>query len=114
MVELPLWEHREEYVADRLMIHQEAQIDFDMYDKLPLCSPEEQWAKPDTWAVKKKGQKRAMRVHHSEEEAVKHANANSALKGNCEIEHRKGELTRCASYCAVSEYCEQYKGWRNG
>lgn len=112
MVELPLWEHREEYVADRLMIHQEAQIDFDMYDKLPLCSPEEQWAKPDTWAVKKKGQKRAMRVHYSEEDAIRHANANTALKGNCEIEHRKGELTRCASYCAVSEYCEQYKGWR--
>ena len=113
MVELPLWEHREEYVADRLMIHQEAQMNFDMYDKLPLCSPEEQWAKPDTWAVKKKGQKRAMRVHHSEEEAVRHANANTALKGNCEIEHRKGELTRCAGYCAVSEYCEQYKGWKN-
>ena len=120
MVELPLWEHRDEYVADRLLIHQEAQINFDMYDRLPLCSSEEQWAKPDTWAVKKKGQKRAIRVHHSEEEAVKHVNSNSALremgqarhKGSCEIEHRKGELTRCASYCAVSEYCEQYKGWK--
>ena len=112
MVELPLWEHRDEYVGDRLLIHQESQVNFDMYDRLPRCSSEEQWAKPDTWAVKKKGQKRAMRVHHSEEEAVKHANSNTALKGNCEIEYRKGELTRCVNYCAVSKYCEQYKGWK--
>ena len=112
MVELPLWDDREEYVADRLMLHQEAQVEFDLYDTLPVCSREDQWAKPDTWAVKRKGQRRAMRVWHSEEDAITHANSNSALKGNCEIEHRKGELTRCENYCAVSEHCNQYTGWK--
>ena len=28
------------------------------------------------------------------------------------IEFRKGERTRCEGYCAVSEYCDQFNGWR--
>ena len=65
-------------------------MNFDLHDKLPLCSAEEQWARHDTWAVKKKGQKRAVKVHQSEEDAISHANSNSALAGNCVVEHRKG------------------------
>ncbi len=119
IVELPLWDDIDEYVAERFTLHQEVQMNFDLHDKLPLCSAEEQWARPDTWAVKRKGQKRAIKVHQSEEDAISHANSNnerylrSALDENCVVEHRKGELIRCASYCAVSEYCEQYKGWRS-
>ena len=115
IVDLPLWskDEREDYIQERIDAHQEAQMFCDLYDQFPVCSPEDQWAKPDTWAVKKKGQKRAMKVHQSEDEAVKHANANTALKGNCEIEYRKGEKTRCeGNYCGVAEFCDQFKGWR--
>jgi len=111
VVDLPLWDDREDYVADRLTLHQEAQINFDLHDELPECSADEQWAKPDKWAVKKKGQKRAIRVWSTEDEAIIHANSNSALKGNCEIEYRKGELTRCEGYCSVSDFCSQFQGW---
>tara|TARA_R100000234_G_scaffold46370_1_gene27655 strand:- start:23224 stop:24114 length:891 start_codon:yes stop_codon:yes gene_type:complete len=110
LIDLPLWdfEKRDAFVKERMEMHQDAQQDFDQNNKLIYCSTSDQWAKPDTWAVKRKGQKRAMRVWHSEEDAITHANSNSALKGNCEIEHRQGELTRCANYCSVSKYCDQY------
>ena len=49
--------------------HQEARVLFDLENDLGLCTDEERWKKNDTWAVKKKGQKRALRVLNSEEEA---------------------------------------------
>jgi len=118
IVDLPLWSkaEREEYILERVHTHQEAQAELDLYDNLQLCTNESQWAKPDTWAVKKKGVKRAIKVHSSEEEAVAHAEySNEHYKNsNTEVEHRKGELTRCdGDYCGVSEFCEQYTEWRN-
>ena len=120
IVELPLWssEDREKYIYERVDAHQQAQIMFDTEDKLPLCSSKEQWAKPDTWAVKEKGKARAKRVLQSEEDALAYVEANSSgdeILGEAPkklvVEHRKGELTRCEGYCSVSEFCDQYKGW---
>ena len=92
--------------------HQEAQANYDLFDKEQLCTPEEQWAKPDTWAVKKKDAKRAVRVFETEQEAIDHSMLHEGIKYI--IEHRKGELTRCqGNYCGVSEFCEQFNGWRN-
>ena len=81
---------------------------YDTEDRLPLCSSEEMWAKPDTFAIKEKGKARAKRVLNSEEEAREYIGDNK----NLAIEFRKGERTRCEGYCAVSEYCDQFKGWR--
>ena len=64
IVDLPLWnkDEREDYIQERIDAHQEAQMFCDLVlTSSPVCSPEDQWAKPDTWAVKKKGQKRAMK-----------------------------------------------------
>jgi len=111
VVELPLWtpEQREEYIYERIDLHQEAQMNFDLYDQFALCSEEDQWAKPDAWAVKKKGQKRASKIYDNLKDAQGHVDEKIGL----EVEHRKGEKTRCeGNYCGVAEFCEQYIGWK--
>ena len=117
-VDIPLWDHEKasKYIIDRMALHQEAQILADVHGDLGLCNDEEMWKKNDTWAVKKKGQKRALRVLDSEEEAIKyiewHNETDKAYtkKTDLEIEFRGGEYTRCGNYCSVADFCNQYKG----
>lgn len=118
-VELPLWSSQErlDYINDRISLHQDAQMAYDLEGDLGVCTSEDMWAKPDTWAVKKKGQKRALKVHETEEAANKHAASLSSEIGDnsAVIEHRKGETTRClGNYCSVSDFCSQFKEMHNG
>lgn len=101
VIDVPLWskDERVAYIKERVRIHQEAETN------LPECTADERWAKPDSWAVKKKGRKSALRVLSSEFEAKEWMKEN----GGDSIEYRQGVSTRCDSYCPVSEYCEQYK-----
>lgn len=115
IVELPLWsaEERETYIQNRVLLHQGAQAEYDLYDRMALCSEEEQWAKPAKWAVYKKGGKRAVKLCDSEEDAKSYIESQDG-KDKLEIQFRAGERTRCAgNYCNVAEFCEQYKGWKN-
>jgi hypothetical protein len=116
-VDIPLWDKNktEEYIKERIRMHQEAQISFDLNEDVGLCSDEDMWKKNDTWAVKKKGQKRAIRVLDSEEEANNyidwHNETDQAYtkKTDLEIEFRSGEYTRCGNYCSVADFCKQKK-----
>jgi hypothetical protein len=80
-------------------------MDHDLNENLPDCTDAERWAKEDSWAVKKPGAKRAIKVLWSHQEAINYV---ATLPAKHEIEHRKGEYTRCANYCAVSEFCNQW------
>ena len=116
-VDIPLWDHEKasKYIIERMALHQEAQILSDVHGDVGLCSDNDMWKKNDTWAVKKKGQKRALRVLDSEEEAIKyidwHNETDKAYtkKTDLEIEFRVGEYTRCGNYCSVADFCNQYK-----
>jgi len=116
-VDIPLWDHEKasKYIIERMALHQEAQILSDVHGDVGLCSDNDMWKKNDTWAVKKKGQKRALRVLDSEEEAIKymewHNETDKAYtkKTDLEIEFRGGEYTRCGNYCSVADFCNQYK-----
>jgi hypothetical protein len=116
-VDIPLWDHEKasKYIIERMALHQEAQILSDVHGDMGLCSDNDMWKKNDTWAVKKKGQKRALRVLDSEEEAIKymewHNETDQAYtkKTNLEMEFRSGEFTRCGNYCSVADFCNQYK-----
>lgn len=68
------------------------------------CTLDEQWAKPTQYAVMKKGNKRASKLHSSLADAQAHA----ADLGNASVEMRLGEKTRCEKYCLVRDVCPQY------
>lgn len=79
-------------------------------DQLPLCTKDERWGKDDKWAVKKKGNKRAAKLHDSETEAIADAQARSEKDGKpYEVEYRPGADTRCMDYCSACEFCNHYK-----
>ncbi len=108
---LPLWPHgvTEAFVMERIHLHEQAKTE------LPECSEKDRWAKPEKWALMKRGQKRAVKLYDTEAQAVA-AKYNSDLgddtsktKSKYHIEHRPGENTRCLYYCPVSKYCTQFR-----
>jgi hypothetical protein len=107
---MKLWtmEEREAYVAKRISLHSACEFAIETDGDLPNCTPEEMWEKPTVWAVKKKGNIRAKALYESE------ALATTALEQygkDYEIEVREGERTRCANFCPVSQYCQQYRDY---
>jgi hypothetical protein len=116
---IPLWsfERRARYIQERVALHQQAQITFDLEENFGECTDDDRWKKSDTWAVKKSGQKRALRVFNNEKDANEYVEWHNETdksyvnKSNLEIEIRSGEYTRCkGNYCSVAEFCNQYKG----
>jgi hypothetical protein len=98
---------REEFIENRLWLIPRLSLPWMLNEALPDCTPSEMWEKPSIWAVRKVGNVRAKSLHNTEEEA--NAALEAAGKG-FEIEYRPGERTRCASFCPVSNWCQQ---WRN-
>ena len=99
--EVPVWteEKQAAYLSERVLAHQNAEKLAD--DDLPLCTDQERWKKPDVWAVKKKGNKRAQKLFETEHDAVE------MLRGFTDliVEKRPGSYPRCESYCAVKQFC---------
>lgn len=80
------------------------------------CSDEARWMRPTTYAVMKVGNKRALRVLDSFEEATKWVEDTNP-SGKTIIEERKGKYIRCESYCSVREFCKHNpyrQGWLPG
>lgn len=96
---VPLWTDTEasEFIQERVRLHQEAEK-----GNWPECTPAERWARPDQFALMKKGQKRAVKLYDS-----KHA-AEWALAKDQYIQDRPGENVRCESYCSVKNHCRQW------
>jgi len=69
--------------------------------EMAKCTDEELW---ETWAVQKKGAKRAFKVHKVEVEAKTQL---AALSEEYEIVHRPGKVARCR-YCTARKFCNQY------
>jgi hypothetical protein len=107
VIPIPRWteERQEEYVLNRVLTHQEAIND------PPPCTAEEQWRKPEKWAVMKPRRKSAVRVFDTEEEASAYR-AENVEEGY--IEFRPGDAVRCSKYCSVAQFCDQYKEMLNG
>lgn len=74
-------------------------------DELPPCTKEERWEEPTKYAVKKKGNKRALKLYDNLEEAQAHVDSEKGL----ELEVREGASKRCKDYCTVCKFCKYYK-----
>lgn len=74
---------------------------------LPSCTPEERWERPTTWAVIKKGNKKATRVFEDYSEAGGYIYAHPQQP--FEVKERIGESIRCKFYCHAMPFCSQAK-----
>ena len=97
-IHVPLWtlEEAEDYVRERVAIHQAASNGIDIQ-----CTDEERWMSPSKFALMKDGAKRAVRVADRAEDL------GEAGEGYSIVE-RKGEAKRCQMYCDVSAWCTQW------
>jgi hypothetical protein len=110
VIPVQLWpyERQQAFIEDRIKTHSNALFDLETGDELPHCTSEEMWEKQTTYAVKKIGGVKARNVCDTNEEAQ----AKVAEYGKeYEIEVRLGERTRCATFCSVSKYCNQYQDY---
>lgn len=74
-------------------------------DKLPICTPAQMWEKPATWAVMKKGNKKASKVFKDEIDAINWW-ANQFNAKEYSIEVRPGKRVRCEGYLDVATFCD--------
>ena len=109
VLNIDLWsdEEQEAFIKQRVSIHQEAEVDYLINDKLPLCTDEERWRRKDTYRVEKKGRKTAVRVLDTQEEADEYIGGHKDSK-LLKVVEAKGECVRCVNYCDVAEFCNQY------
>jgi len=108
MHDIPILDHDKmfKYIEKRIKLHQRAEAG----ESIP-CTANDRWAKPDMWAVKKVGGKRAMKLFLNDTDPIAFIEKKKDLvQGELFVEHRKGESFRCANgYCPVSDVCPQYK-----
>lgn len=103
-IDIPVWDDDKcrEYLRNRVVLHLKAE-----QEELQ-CSPEERWAKPTIWAIKKAGGSKAIPGGLYADEAKAQEALASLGKGYL-IEHRPGENVRCENYCNVSKWCKQFQ-----
>lgn len=100
-VEIKKWTtvEQEAFVTKQLQAHKTG------LNKPIECSREGKWQSADTYAVKRKGRKSAVRVFDTRQEAEKFSKKTGDF-----IEERKGECKRCNQYCLVNNFCPFYQG----
>lgn len=105
--DIEIWsrEQTTAFIEERIALHVTAA------KELPECSNEERWAKPDAYAVIKKGGKRA--INGGVQFSMEAAEAVQKYNPGTFIEFRKGESTRCSMYCRAAPFCAQYKAEQN-
>ena len=103
-------EEQEKYILERVKLHSEASALPD--DMLPICTPEERWQKPTTWAIYRNENKIATRVFNSKEKAEKYAGGLTAKMTR--VSERPGEDKKCLYYCPVKKFCHYGKSLEKG
>lgn len=104
--QIPIWTLKDTlaWITDRVKLHQYAETLPD--DKLPECTHEERWQRGDAFAVKKDGQKNAVRGGVKDNQADADAMVKE-LGGNYYVERRPAMAIRCQFYCSVHKFCKQ-------
>jgi phage terminase small subunit len=116
-IPIKLWsfEEREQFISRRVALHSACEFAMETEGDLPDCTPTEMWEKPTVWAVKKEGNIKAKALYETAELAEQAVQAFSEKdpKSVFLVEVRPGERTRCANFCSVSQYCQQYRDYLN-
>lgn len=100
------------FLQERLRLHMNAGEAVMCGDEPEMCSAEERWEDDPTFAVLKKGGKRALRVYETEIEANEHL---AQAPDDLVIEKRGSEPRRCAAnWCQVAQFCTYGKQFHEG
>lgn len=104
VLDVPIWsaERIATFAIERIEAHQAAQN-----GHLPDCTALERWERPTKYAVMKKGNVRAVKLHDVDAEAAHHA---LSLGPMYSVVERPGESVRCLNYCNVSTFCTFAQG----
>jgi hypothetical protein len=102
-IDIPVWPLDETfaYIKERIALHQLAEQTNNV-----LCSNEERWYTGTTYALKKNGGKRAIKIFERKEDC------EAELVDGTFIEERPGLYRRCEEYCEVSNFCQQFQSSR--
>lgn len=102
-IDIPVWplEETYAYIAERVRLHKLAEEG----GSVP-CTDDERWYEGTTYALMKKGGKRAIRVYERKEDI------GTEIPDGQYVETRLGGYKRCAEYCEVAEFCSQYRDSR--
>lgn len=117
---VPLWgkEKTIEYIKERIRLHVAAE------KHLPECDSEDRWQNESTYAVMKKGGKKALSASEKvfidgvetaipltkeRAEEIAEVKRKKNKKDTIYVEYRPGENKRCEDYCAVRNLCDQFK-----
>lgn len=118
-IEVDLWDYDklEKYLQSRVDLHEHASTLDDHL--LPYCTEEETWERKPTYAIYRMNKSgkfpdRASKLYDDLADAMREAYPNGTKSPTVNMEERKGERVRCESYCAVKEYCNQYRIWKDG
>lgn len=102
--DIPVWpfDTTESFLVERIKAHEAAKV------TLPECTAEETWERPEVFAVKKIGAKRALKLCASILEAEDRRGGSPDIA----IEHRPAERPRCEGYCRVAPFCSQLQQFK--
>lgn len=100
VIPITVWplEETYQYIKSRISLHQSASAG----EKIE-CTDDERWFSGDKFALMKKGAKRAIKLYESKDELP------NPLPDGTFVDERSGVYRRCAEYCEVAPFCEQYR-----
>lgn len=102
------FEFIENFIKNKFLELKENEEKIDV--ELPMCSMEERWADPTKYAVKKKANKTATKLHDTLEEAKEHlASLEEKYPNVYEIEERPSIDKKCEGYCNACKFCDYWK-----
>lgn len=82
-------------------------------DDLPLCTEKERWSRGESYAVMKKGSKKAKKLFrtsvYKEDAEWRAYDYASAMGAGYTVEHRPGVDARCDGYCSAAPFCSHYR-----
>jgi len=107
-VEIPVHSQEKvlEYMTQRVLLHQKVASGIDV-----PCTGKDRWEDATTYAIMKKGGKRAIKraESHQAAQGLLEQMAHKYEDGAIFVETRPGKAKRCEEYCPVRNLCDQYK-----
>lgn len=97
----------DEFLSKQIALHKV--IDWDVTSKIPECTPDDRWAEPESWCVKKDKKKstRALpkTVVDSEAKALNILDEKITKYPDAIVVHRPATNRKCEEACDVAKYC---------